>query len=39
MRVRGAVQSDGTGLTWEMGLDEYRRPLMVYRDGTLLAPV
>lgn len=39
MRVRGAVQTDGTGLTWEMGLDEYRRPLMVYRDGTLLAPV
>jgi hypothetical protein len=38
MRVSGEVRTDGTGLTWEMGLDEYGRPLMVYRDGAVLLP-
>jgi len=38
MRVRGEIQTDGTGLTWEMGLDEYGRPHMVYHDDTLLVP-
>ncbi len=37
MRVRGKVQPDGRGLTWEMGLDEHGRPLRVYRDEELLA--
>lgn len=36
LRVRGKVQPDGSGLTWEMGLDEHGRPHRVYRDEQLL---
>jgi hypothetical protein len=36
LRVRGKVGTDGTGLTWEMGLDEHGRPFRIYRDEKLL---
>ncbi len=36
LRVRGRIQDDGRGLTWEMGLDETGRAQRVYRDERIL---